>query len=93
MDGIGLALGLVLIFLPLLIGTALIIAWIFAIDELIKAAQMKGHHKGSTASLWFIGIFATPIILGLCIAALPDRGELAEAKLSDQNLPDDLPAI
>lgn len=80
MDGIGLALGLVLIFLPLLIGAALIIAWIFAIDELIKAAQMKGHHKGSTASLWFIGIFATPIILGLCIAALPDRGRASRSK-------------
>lgn len=60
MDGIGLALGLVLVLLPLLIGAALIIAWIFAIDELIKAAQMKGHHKDSTASLWFVGIFATP---------------------------------
>lgn len=93
MDGIGLALGLVLVLLPLLIGAALIIAWIFAIDELIKAAQMKGHHKDSTASLWFVGIFATPIILGLRIAALPDRSELAETKPSDQILADDLPAI
>ena len=93
MDGIGLALGLVLVLLPLLIGAALIIAWIFAIDELIKAAQMKGHHKDSTASLWFVGIFASPIILGLCIAALPDRSELAETKPSDQILADDLPAI
>lgn len=46
---------------------------LFATNLMIKAAQMKGHHADSTALLWVIGIFCTPIVLGLYVAGLPDR--------------------
>lgn len=51
------------------------IAWLLAISLIIKAAQAKGFHRDGTGKLWFIGIFATPIVLGLYVASLPDRGQ------------------
>ena len=38
---------------------------------------MKGHGQDGTGSLWFIGIFASPIVLGLYTASLPDRSASA----------------
>lgn len=52
-----------------------LIAWLLAISLIIKAAQAKGFHRDGTGKLWFIGIFATPIVLGLYVASLPDRGQ------------------
>ncbi len=51
------------------------IACLIAISLIVKAAQAKGWHKDGTGKLWFIGIFATPVVLGLYVAALPDRGQ------------------
>lgn len=61
--------------IPLLVWVVVFVAWLLAISLIIKAAQAKGWHKDGTGKLWFIGIFATPIILGLYVAALPDRGK------------------
>lgn len=59
------------------------IACLIAISLIVKAAQAKGWHKDGTGKLWFIGIFATPVVLGLYVAALPDRGQ-SKAKLATQ---------
>ena len=69
-------------------------AWILAIEKLINAARMKGHCKEGSGALWFIGLFASPLVLGLYTASLPDRGQAAIAdKVSAQSPIDDLPAI
>lgn len=52
-------------------------AWLLAIAKLVEAARMKGHGQDGTGSLWFIGIFASPIVLGLYTASLPDRSASA----------------
>lgn len=61
----------------LIIGLALficfIVAYFMAIGSLVKTARAKGCPFGS-GKLWFIGLFTTPIILGVLVAAQPDRG-------------------
>jgi amino acid permease len=47
------------------------VAYFSAIGLLITAAQERGRKK--TGSLWLIGIFTSPIVLGLCVIALPDK--------------------
>lgn len=51
-----------------------ICASICAIETLLRIVKMKGHHKENKVLLCFIGLFATPICLGLIVCALPDRG-------------------
>lgn len=70
-------------------------AGLFAISKLISAAQMKGHYTaGDTAPLWFLGLFASPIVLGLYTASLPDRSvAAAAAPTPEESLRSDLPAI
>ena len=61
----------------LIIGLALficfIVAYFMAISSLVKTARAKGCPFGS-GKLWFIGLFTTPVILGILVAAQPDRG-------------------
>lgn len=52
---------------------AVLVAYFMVISRLISAAKMKGHFTDrGTGALWFIGIFASPIALGLYTASLPD---------------------
>ena len=53
-----------------------------AITLFTDIAKMKGHYKDGTGVLWFIGLFATPICLGLLVAALPDRGQTSTVSSS-----------
>lgn len=48
-------------------------AWLASINLLIKVGAAKGYAMENKGLLWFIGIFATPIIVGLYVAALPDN--------------------
>lgn len=59
-----------LLIIPLFV--AFIISLV-AISLLIKAAKEKGYHRSSAGILWLVGIFATPVVLGLYTASLPDR--------------------
>ena len=60
-----------------------IVAYFMAISSLVKTARAKGCPFGS-GKLWFIGIFTTPIVLGILVAAQPDRGQKAD---QSQQLP------
>ena len=60
-----------------IIGAIALVAWIVAIDLLIKAGKAKGYAMKNTGALWFVGIFATPIVVGLYIASLPDNRTIA----------------
>lgn len=65
-----------LIIIPLLL-IAFAISLV-AISLLIRAAKEKGYHCSSTGILWLVGIFATPVVLGLYTASLPDRNAMAK---------------
>lgn len=45
--------------------------------QLIKVAKEKGHYTDGAGLLWFIGLCGTPLVLGLLVCALPDRGAAA----------------
>ena len=52
-------------------------ARVVAINLLIKAGRAKGYAMENAGILWFVGIFATPILVGLYIASLPDNRTIA----------------
>ena len=54
------------------ISVLVIVAYFMSISMFTKVAQAKGHYLSGTGKLWFIGIFATPLILGIYVASLPD---------------------
>ena len=74
-------------------------AWCYAIYLFIEAAREKGYFKdGGTAHLWFVGIFATPIVVGLYTTSLPDKrlGNAIAASSGNQVVPsiqDELPSL
>ena len=51
-----------------------VIAYFMAIAYLVKNARAKNAPQSSGA-LWFIGLFGSPIVLGLIVASMPDRGQ------------------
>lgn len=71
-----------------IIGAIALVAWLVAIDLLIKAGKAKGYAMKNTGALWFVGIFATPIVVGLYIASLPDNRTIADPeKPAEAELP------
>lgn len=66
-------LGIGALILGLAITVCAIVAYFMAISSLVKTARAK-NCPFSSGKLWFIGIFTTPIILGILVAAQPDRG-------------------
>lgn len=52
-----------------------IVAWIMSISMFIDAARAKGYKMKKTGVIWFVGIFATPIVAGLYVNALPDKSK------------------
>ena len=60
-----------------------LVAWIMAVYHLIKAGEAKGHFKNGAGAFWFIGLFASPIVLGLYIVALPDRSALPDMGVAE----------
>lgn len=69
--GLG-ALGLVVGIVGFALVVAVVIAYFMAISSLVKTARAKNCPFGS-GKLWFIGLFTTPVILGILVAAQPDR--------------------
>lgn len=68
------------LFIVFVIPIVVLVAWLLAINLLIKVGEAKGHALSNKGLLWFIGIFATPIVVGLYIIALPDRRAEAARK-------------
>ena len=67
-----------------IVGILFLIAEIMSIVKLIDVAKDKGC--GGTGLLWFIGLFASPIVLGLYVASLPDNNLRAELSMLRKNL-------
>lgn len=57
----------------LLLTIAILVAWIMSISLIINAIKAKGYEQITVGTLWFIGLFASPIVLGLYAVALPDK--------------------
>lgn len=78
----------------IVVGIAVLIAWLLAISMFIDAAKAKGYPMTSTGLLWFVGIFATPLAVGLYVAALPDKRRIRinETPFEDSD-DEELPAI
>ena len=67
-------------------------AFLLSISLFINAAKEKGYYEhGGTGVLWFIGIFATPIVVGLYTASLPDLKNQKEKQ--KEAVETELPAI
>ncbi len=83
-------MGIFISLLMLLIAIVVLVAWVMSISLIINAIKAKGYEKITTGTLWFIGIFASPIVLGLYAVALPEKREAI-----DKTHPkgDDLPSI
>lgn len=71
------------------ISIVMLVAWLMSINLLIKVGAAKGYRMDNSELLWFIGIFATPIVLGLYICALPDNRPSSN---SSSNTADSTPA-
>lgn len=85
---------------PLLI-VLVFVAWLLAIYLFVKAAKDKGYYQDDSAQvllLWFIGIFASPIVVGLYVSSLPDKRvqqSIAQSAsdTSPASLNDELPSL
>lgn len=82
----------ILILFMIVIMFLVLAAWLVSISLFIKAAKEKGYYEhGGTGLLWFIGIFATPIVVGLYTTSLPDlRDQKAKQK---ETVETELPAV
>lgn len=63
----------------------ILVAWLLSIDLLIDAGKAKGYSMANSGKLWFIGIVATPLVVGLYVAALPDNRRIVFEQGSRQS--------
>ncbi|MEG0580018.1 MAG: hypothetical protein RR490_08890, partial [Niameybacter sp.] len=69
----GFKVGTVLI----IIAAVVLLAWLASIAMFIAVIKTKGNPLDSTILYWFIGLFASPIVLGLYAVALPNKGVIS----------------
>lgn len=56
------------------LGACYLVAAIVLTKGFIVVAQSKGYYReGKVGWLWFLGVFATPIALGLLVLSLPSK--------------------
>ena len=58
-----------------LISACVIIAWCLSINLFINLGKSKGYSMANKGLLWFIGIFATPIVVGIYVLSLPPKNK------------------
>ncbi len=63
---------LLALILMIALAVCVVVAYFMAISCMVKAARAKSD-RFSAGKLWFIGLFTTPIILGLICCALKDE--------------------
>ena len=64
-------------------------AVIFATKKFVDIAREKGYEN--TGSIWFIGLFATPIVAGLLTLQLPDMNKSVIERVSSNQQTTDQP--
>lgn len=67
----------------------MIAAGLVAINLFVDLAKEKGHYRDDANILWFIGIFASPIVLGIYVMALSNKS----SKDSSVDISKELPSL
>lgn len=62
-----------------LVLVAMVAAGLVAISLFVDLAKEKGHYRDDANVLWFIGIFASPIVLGIYVMALSNKSSKASS--------------
>lgn len=60
----------------LLVSLVVLMAWLFSISMFISIIKSKGSPFDSSLIYWFVGLFASPIVLGLYAVALPNKAAI-----------------
>lgn len=67
----------------------MIVAGFVAISLFVDLAKEKGHYRDDANILWFVGIFASPVVLGIYVMALSDKS----SKESFADISKELPSL
>lgn len=70
-----------------LVLVAMIAAGLVAISLFVDLAKEKGHYRDDANVLWFIGIFASPVVLGIYVMALSNKSSKASSADISKELP------
>ena len=70
-----------------LVLVAMIAAGLVAISLFVDLAKEKGHYRDDANVLWFIGIFASPVVLGIYVMALSNKSSKASSTDISKELP------
>lgn len=81
---------ILLILLFFCFAIAVLAAFLVSINLFVERAREKGYFE-KTGLLWFIGIFATPIVVGLYVLSLPDLSGTKNEKKDKKEF--DLPPV
>lgn len=60
-----------------------------AISLFVDLAKEKGHYRDDANILWFVGIFASPVVLGVYVMALSNKS----SKDSSVDISKELPSL
>lgn len=60
-----------------------------AISLFVDLAKEKGHYRDDANILWFVGIFASPVVLGIYVMALSNKS----SKDSSVDISKELPSL
>ena len=82
MDG---SFELVLFFLIILL-FVVVVAWVLATGMFVDIIKKKGY-RGEVGMLWFIGIFASPIALGIYSIAFKDSFDSVSGEAVSVDIP------
>ena len=69
----------------IIVSALVLTAWLLSIDMFINVGKAKGYSMANSGKLWFIGIVATPLVVGLYVAALPDNRKIVFEQGSSQS--------
>ncbi len=63
---------IIALILMVVVFACVVVAYFMAISSMVKAARAKSD-RFSAGKLWFIGLFTTPVVLGLICCAIKDE--------------------
>ena len=66
----------VFLVVSIVLAACVVVAWCLWIALMVDSAVDKGCTWGK-GRLWFIGLFLTPLALGLVVIGMPDRRDLS----------------
>ena len=66
----------VFLVVSIVLAACVVVAWYLWIALMVDSAVDKGCTWGK-GRLWFIGLFLTPLALGLVVIGMPDRRDLS----------------